>query len=115
MHLETDTTDSFVVAGLRSGRIPILLPGAEESLVWKLIPVECGFVRVPHIRVLDRRRDPQDLATIAGDSRGGEIVRIVDVRWDGRSGAEDGVQPDVVSRRRSVEEQTAQPLILVLP
>ncbi|KAF9809102.1 hypothetical protein IEO21_07571 [Rhodonia placenta] len=114
VHLETDTTDSFVVAGLRSGRIPILLPGAEESLVWKLIPVECGFVKVPHIRVLDRRRDPQDLATIAGDSRGGEIVRIVDVRWDGRSGVEGGVQSDAVSRRRSVEEQTAQPLILVL-
>ena len=46
----------FVVAGLRSGRIPILLPGAEETVTWRLIPVECGHVSVPRMRIMDKRR-----------------------------------------------------------
>lgn len=56
VQLELDSSDGFVVAGLRSGRVPILMPGAEERLTWKLIPIECGHVKLPRIRVTNRRK-----------------------------------------------------------
>ena len=55
VQVEFDAADGFVLAGLRSGRVPVLLPGAEEELRWNMVPVECGLVRVPRIRVVDRR------------------------------------------------------------
>ena len=93
VQLEPDaTTDAFVVAGLRHGRIPILLPGAEESITWNLIPVECGLVRVPSIKVLDRRsavqvsqQAEQGAAGQGAPIQEGDMVRIVDVRWEARS------------------------------
>lgn len=84
VQLEPDpVTDSFVVAGLRSGRLPILLPGAEEVVRWNLLPVECGWVKVPKIKVMNRRPPfpPQGQDT----EPEGESVEIVDVRWDHRS------------------------------
>ena len=53
--LELDASDAFIVAGLRNGRLPILLPGSEEKLAWILIPVECGDVKVPRIKAIDVR------------------------------------------------------------
>lgn len=85
VQLELDTSDSFVVAGLRSGRIPILLPGAEEQLTWRLIPIECGYVKVPRIQITNRR-----LAVTSGiessteSGTKGEMVKIIDVRLDQR-------------------------------
>jgi hypothetical protein len=86
VQLEPDLSDSFVISGLRSGRVPILLPGAEERLIWQLIPVECGYVRVPKIKVMDRR------TTTTGEvETEGEAVKVVDVRWDRRvAGADEG-------------------------
>ena len=92
VQLEPDAaTDAFVVAGLRHGRIPILLPGAEESVTWNLIPVECGLVRVPSIKVLDRRsavqvsqQAEQGAAGQGAQIQEGDMVRIVDVRWEAR-------------------------------
>jgi trafficking protein particle complex subunit 11 len=84
IQLEPDPTDGFVVAGLRQGQLPVLLPGAEEVVRWKLIPVECGFVKVPKIKVTDRRK--VDGATTDGEVEGeGEPVKIVDVRAAERS------------------------------
>jgi len=92
VHLEPDASDGFVVAGLRSGRIPMLLPETEATLSWKLIPVECGFVKVPRIKVIDRRKaiippgqEPPIPAPEPGSDAEGDIVKLVDVRWDGRS------------------------------
>lgn len=92
VHLEPDASDGFVVAGLRSGRVPMLLPETEATLFWKLIPVECGFVKVPKIKVLDRRKaiiPPGQESPISppetGSDADGDIVKLVDVRWDGRS------------------------------
>ncbi|RDX49266.1 hypothetical protein OH76DRAFT_1483227 [Lentinus brumalis] len=91
VQLEADVADAFVVAGLRHGRIPILLPGAEESVTWNLIPIECGLAKVPRVKVLDRR----SAVVVAGQgqpetaSTEGDEIKIVDVRWDGR--AEPGV------------------------
>jgi hypothetical protein len=92
VHLEPDPSDGFVVAGLRSGRLPMLLPETEATLYWKLIPVECGFAKVPKIKVLDRRKaivlpgqEPLDPPPEPGSDAEGDIVELVDVRWDGRS------------------------------
>ena len=69
----------------------MLLPGAEERLTWNLIPVECGYVKVPKIRVTDRRNviDSQLAANananaVAGKpaQSEGEEVRVVDMRTD---------------------------------
>ena len=92
VHLEPDASDGFVVAGLRSGRIPMLLPETDATLYWKLIPVECGFVKIPKLKVIDRRRaivppgqDPVIPPPEPGSDGEGDIVKLVDVRWDGRS------------------------------
>lgn len=55
VQVEFDPADGFVLAGLRGGRLPILLPGGEEVLTWNLVPTECGYVKVPTIKVNDRR------------------------------------------------------------
>ena len=103
-HLETDNSDAFIVAGLRNGRLPILLPGGEETVLWKLVPVECGFVRVPRIRVSDRRTDPGTHADEPHDRN----VTIVDVRADERGELqEDGKVEEPV--------RSGQAVILVLP
>ncbi|OBZ70000.1 Trafficking protein particle complex subunit 11 [Grifola frondosa] len=88
VHLEPDNSDAFVLAGLRSGRLPILLPGAEETITWNMIPIECGLVNVPRIKVVDRRKAiayPQGAAGQQEQTETeGDVVKIVDVRWDGR-------------------------------
>lgn len=102
VQLDADMADAFVVAGLRHGRIPILLPGAEESVTWNLIPVECGLVKVPGVKVLDRRSavqiaPGQQQPQVPGQGAQGETaqvegeeVRIVDTRWEGRKERVDG-------------------------
>ena len=92
VHLEPDASDGFVIAGLRSGRIPMLLPGTETTVYWKLIPVECGFVKVPKLKVIDRRKaiilpgqEPSAPPPEPGSDAEGDIVKLVDVRWDRRS------------------------------
>jgi hypothetical protein len=42
--------------------------------------VECGYVRVPKVKVVDRRK----MSTGEIDPEG-EIVKVVDVRWDQRA------------------------------
>lgn len=92
VHLEPDPLDGFVVAGLRSGRLPMLLPETEATIDWKLIPVECGFVKVPKFKVIDRRKaiippgqEPLVTPLEPGSDAEGDILKLVDVRWDGRT------------------------------
>jgi len=92
VHLEPDASDGFVIAGLRSGRVPMLLPETDATLYWKLIPVECGFVKVPKLKVIDRRKAivPPGQESAApppepGSDGEGDIVKLVDVKWDVRS------------------------------
>ena len=80
LHLEITTSESFIVSGLRTGRLPILLPGTEESIVWNLIPIECGNkLPIPKFRVVDRR------GVDSGDTQEAEVegaeVEIVDMSW----------------------------------
>lgn len=117
VQLEPDAFDAFVVSGLRSGRVPILLPGGEEQLIWRLIPIECGYLKVPKIKVVDRRSQS------SGESESeGEVVRIVDVRWDRREVAGVGTSAGAADARRSIESSSAPIIprestttVLVLP
>ena len=78
-------TDGFILSGLRQGRLPVLLPGAEERLTWNLIPVECGYIKIPKIKVTDRRNviDAQLPANVSAATKPeGEEVEVVDIRVD---------------------------------
>jgi trafficking protein particle complex subunit 11 len=103
VQVDTDPSDAFILAGLRSGRLPILLPGGEEKLSWQLIPLECGLVRLPKITVVDRRKahTPEgEVETM------GEMVKVVDVRWDERDA--EGADPALVRRSSSESSDSGQ-------
>ncbi|KAF7315077.1 hypothetical protein MIND_00021900 [Mycena indigotica] len=119
VQLDPDAEDSFVIAGLRSGRIPILLPGDEETIQWRLIPIECGYVKVPRLKIMDKRRA---IPTAQRESNAssemeteGDVVRIVDARLNRAS-----ERKIVLNGRVSVETtepDTSQYIgsVLVLP
>ena len=90
--LELSTSDSFVVAGLRNGRLPALISGAEEKVVWQLIPLECGpSVPLPLIKVTDGRRTQEIAESQALEvplEASSDAIRIIPVREDQR--LEDG-------------------------
>lgn len=115
IYLEPDQLDGFVVAGLRTGSLPVLLPGAEERVTWKLIPIECGYINIPQLRVVNRR---PAMAPVGGEQAqavdtGGEVIQIVNVLWDQRRGGDGAVDAktaeDGVSRGRQLGT------VLVLP
>ncbi|KAJ3572115.1 hypothetical protein NP233_g3311 [Leucocoprinus birnbaumii] len=92
--LETDNVDAFVISGLRSGRLPILLPGAEERVMWRLIPMECGHLQLPRIKVHNRRRSAPVQSQDSGEGQDGSgegmIVNIMDVRRGQKAGSQEG-------------------------
>ncbi|OAX31943.1 hypothetical protein K503DRAFT_702885 [Rhizopogon vinicolor AM-OR11-026] len=113
--LDLDPSDAFIVAGLRNGRLPILLPGSEERLSWNLIPVECGHVKVPRIKVMDVRH-----ATPLSQGAGvpstevdveGEVINVVDVRADWRTASAHNAGENSVA----ITQQDGVSTILVLP
>ncbi|KAG6382017.1 Gryzun, putative trafficking through golgi-domain-containing protein [Boletus reticuloceps] len=93
--LDLQPSDGFVVAGLKSGRLPLVLPGTEERVTWNVIPIECGYVKVPRVKVMDHRRGGGGEEGAAGEKEGeGEVVRVVDVRferWEGEGPGEGDV------------------------
>jgi len=112
----TSLGGGILVAGLRTGRVPVLLPGMEYTLSWRIIPLECGSVRVPGVKIFDMRKAAADTGA------SGEEVEIVDVRTDWRSeNAEVSagtVQPlPLKSTPRQGGEKAVRPpqCILVLP
>ncbi|KAF8663656.1 hypothetical protein AX16_000898 [Volvariella volvacea WC 439] len=81
--------NSFLVAGLRSGRIPILLPLTEHVVKWNLIPLECGYCKLPIIRVLDARNNTgATVQTVPGG--GGDVVKGSSVSGPGQIGGAPG-------------------------
>ena len=106
VHLDLESLEGFVVSGIRNGRVPVLLPGSEETLVWQMIPLECGYVKLPRIKVIDRRSAiPASAEGPPGtDGSIGELVKVIDHRHDFRSAHETGV---------TLQEEG--PKILVLP
>ncbi|KAF8119758.1 Gryzun, putative trafficking through golgi-domain-containing protein [Boletus edulis] len=95
--LDLQPSDGFVVAGLKSGRLPLVLPGTEARVTWNVIPIECGYVKVPRVKVMDHRRGGGGEEGAAGEKDGeGEVVRVVDVRfeqlrWEGEGPGEGDV------------------------
>ena len=65
----------------------MLLAGCEEHLVFNLIPISCGTVRLPTFKLLDRRKENQERKSGEG-SEGENRVSIVDARLEERN--EDG-------------------------
>ncbi|KAI0343684.1 hypothetical protein BDW22DRAFT_1328221 [Trametopsis cervina] len=121
VQVEFDASDGFVLAGLRAGRIPILLPGGEEVLTWNAIPVECGYAKLPKIKVTDRRQHVAP-STGAGPEvtppeGEGEVVIVVDVRSDERSAASPEVPQSSVDlgKRANQGRGVADITVLVLP
>ncbi|KAG1737900.1 Gryzun, putative trafficking through golgi-domain-containing protein [Suillus paluster] len=110
--LDLDPSDAFIVAGLRNGRLPILLPGSEERLSWNLIPIECGHVKIPHIKVMDVRRavQPSHGAGVPSTEVDveGEAIKVVDLRadWNTVSAGNNSV---------ATPQQDGTSTILVLP
>ncbi|TFK21997.1 glutathione transferase omega-1 [Coprinopsis marcescibilis] len=116
VQLDPDATDAFVVAGLRAGRVTILLPGSEEKITWKLIPLDCGYVKLPRIKILDRRKVAQTATDeVQGGDGGfaGEPVKIVDLRRDVRQrvSIQDGGEGSSVEHDSGTELGT----VLILP
>lgn len=112
VQIEFDPSDGFVLAGIRSGRLPILLPGGEEVLTWNLIPIECGYVKIPKIKVTDRRISAGGGSDAQGESEG-EAVSVIDVRWDGRS--EDGQERLRTVVKDNKSSACSDVVVLVLP
>ncbi|KAG5634547.1 hypothetical protein H0H81_001556 [Sphagnurus paluster] len=103
VQLEPDASDAFVVAGLRSGRIPILMPGDEETLTWRLIPIECGHVKLPRLKVIDKRPIFTGGAEPTSESiTKGEPVKVVDVRLDQRYAPSNGVLSSELSMKDNI-------------
>ena len=85
VHLDPESLEAFVVSGIRNGRVPVLLPGSEETLEWQMIPLECGYVKLPRIKVIDRRSAiPASYGQNAEDPPGtdgiGDLVKVIDHR-----------------------------------
>lgn len=89
---QTASSDGFVVAGLRRGRLPLVLPGGEARVTWNVIPIECGYVQVPRVRVVDHRTGEGGEQGAEGE---GEVVRVVDVRYERWGGEGEDGQVDV--------------------
>lgn len=119
VQLDPDPSDGFVVAGLRSGRVPILLPGGEEKLCWKLIPVECGYVKIPKLKVVDRRKTIASSQGIGGPNAEveteGEVVKVVDVRLDRRHQGTEADGHEGVDATKPEEGADGMGTVLVLP
>jgi hypothetical protein len=82
-----EPTDGFVAAGFRSGALPLLLPGTEDTLSFNLIPLISGLIKLPTFRV---HRTMKIEPTSPGQSEDGSIrgaplgdaVPVVDERWN---------------------------------
>jgi trafficking protein particle complex subunit 11 len=89
VQLDLGPSENFVMAGIRNGRLPTLISGAEEKVVWQVIALECGpSVPLPTIKVMDSRRSQEIAESQALDvpiGEGRDEIRIVDSRVDRRN------------------------------
>ena len=84
IYLQIEPSDHFVLSGLRSGSLPVMIAGSEEHLVFNLIPVSCGTVRLPTFKLLDRRKENQERTS----GEGNEVeksVSLIDARLEERN------------------------------
>lgn len=67
--LQVEPSDNFVISGMRSGRVPLLIAGAQEELLFNVIPLSCGTLRLPTFILLDKRSATLANADPYGDGR----------------------------------------------
>lgn len=84
LYLQIEPSDHFVLSGLRSGSLPVLLAGSEEHLVFNLIPISCGTVRLPTFKLLDRRKENQERESGEGNEVE-KTVALIDARLEERN------------------------------
>ncbi|KAF8511539.1 Gryzun, putative trafficking through golgi-domain-containing protein [Gautieria morchelliformis] len=84
LYLQVEPSDHFVLSGLRSGSLPVLLAGSEEHLGFNLIPVSCGTVRLPTFKFLDRRKEKQEQKS-GEENEVDKKVPVIDARLQERN------------------------------
>jgi len=116
-----EPTDSFVVAGLKSATLPLLLPGTAEELVFNVVPLTVGVCQLPNFKVTLRtlpqrgqeENDPQRSTDTLGGTGAVEIVESVDMRWDERDA--EGVRIYRTEADSSVRQIDGSMSLLVIP
>ncbi|KAB5589557.1 Glutathione transferase omega-1 [Ceratobasidium theobromae] len=53
-----ETSESFVCAGPRTAQVGALLPGTCTDVYLDVVPLSCGYVKPPRVRIEDRREEP---------------------------------------------------------
>lgn len=123
VQVDFDSSDGFVLAGPRAGRIPVLPPGGEETMIWNAIPIECGTAQLPKIRVTDRRAaavcsTPAGAAPETALESMVEPVPVVDLRRDERTlvAAESSQSIAANAGKKTTDEREPSDItVLVLP
>jgi len=81
-----EPAEGFVTAGLRSGVLPLLLPGTEEYLSFNLVPVSVGNVKLPLFKLQQASKEESaprsEFEANARVTSNADIVPVVDKRWD---------------------------------
>jgi len=88
VQLRAEQNDSFIIDGLRQGVLPIMVPEAVIVLEFVLIPLACGSLSIPDIRVWDIREYVKEGEQSAEEQLGREI-RVVDSRKPEETQGED--------------------------
>ncbi len=89
LSLSLEPSEGYVVAGLRTGSLPLLLPGTEQTLLFNLIPIMAGLTRLPVFRVSQRVAERtvggSPRASIDGEAKkstiGEQFIEVLDMRW----------------------------------
>jgi hypothetical protein len=116
-----EPTDGFVVAGLKSATLPLLLPGTAEELVFNVVPINVGILRLPNFKVTLRtspqkaqeESDPRRSTDTLGGTGNGEIVEPIDMRWDERDA--EGVKVYRTETDGTVRQVDGSMSLLVIP
>jgi trafficking protein particle complex subunit 11 len=120
--VDTGSGSACIVAGPKSAHLGVMLPGVQEAVFWNVVPLECGWVKVPGVRVVDKRKGPR----LSGDAGSGEgsviveelVVKVVEAKWERRTKETDqGAHSEEVgeSVKTLVPEIDHVSTILVLP
>jgi hypothetical protein len=120
--VDAGSVSGCIVAGPKNAHVGVMLPGVQESVFWQVVPLDCGWVKVPKVKVVDKRKGPR-MSGDAGLGEGGEIgeelvVKVAEAKWERRMVESDqGVHGEEVgeSVKTLVPESDHVSTILVLP
>lgn len=52
-----EPSEQYVASGLKGGRVGIIPPGEDTEIRWRIVPMECGWIGPPIVRLMDVRED----------------------------------------------------------